>query len=247
MAHARLGHGNRAVELLRLLNPVEHARTVADVERYRVEPYVVAADVYRLEGFVGRGGWTWYTGSSGWLYRTWIEEVLGVKREGDRLRVRPILHSDWRECTVWYRWGETGATVYEIRIQQDGAMPEGRDGHLAESGTRVEVDGEAIAGDGWIRLRDDGAHHTVRVRVASAVPSQTAANSLVPGSDRHMPGASSDEAQTPNDDVAASSIGGVARSGSSRTQSPRSGRPGSLSGRPAEPVESRDKADLGPA
>ncbi|MGH2367239.1 MAG: GH36-type glycosyl hydrolase domain-containing protein, partial [Chloroflexota bacterium] len=90
MAFARRGQGNRAVELLRLLNPVEHARTPEDVDRYKVEPYVVAADVYNLAGHVGRGGWTWYTGSSGWMYRVWLEEVLGFKLRGDRLTLDPV-------------------------------------------------------------------------------------------------------------------------------------------------------------
>ena len=77
MAFARLGDGDRAVKLLQMLNPIEHSRTPEDYAVYRTEPYVVAADVYSLESQMGRGGWTWYTGSAAWMYRVWLEEVLG--------------------------------------------------------------------------------------------------------------------------------------------------------------------------
>ena len=79
MAMARKGEGNRAVQLLRMLNPIEHARDSEAVWHYGVEPYVVAADVYRLPGRVGQGGWSWYTGSAAWMYRAWIEEVMGYR------------------------------------------------------------------------------------------------------------------------------------------------------------------------
>ena len=107
MAFARRGDGDRAVDLLRLLNPVEHAREPESVIRYKVEPYVVAADVYNLEGHVGRGGWTWYTGSSGWLYRVWLEEVLGLKLGGDRLRFDPVIPATWDNLILRYRHGST--------------------------------------------------------------------------------------------------------------------------------------------
>src|SRR5690606_27154801 len=95
LAYARLGEGGKAVGILDLLNPVEHARTEEAVDRYKGEPYVIAADVYSLAGSEGRSGWTWYTGSAGWLYRTWIEDVLGVQLRGDRLHVRPVLGERW--------------------------------------------------------------------------------------------------------------------------------------------------------
>ena len=89
MAMARKGDGERAVQLLRMLNPIEHARDAEAVWHYGVEPYVVAADVYRLPGRVGQGGWSWYTGSAAWMYRAWIEEVLGLQVQNGQMRVNP--------------------------------------------------------------------------------------------------------------------------------------------------------------
>ena len=83
------GDGDKAVRLLRMLNPVEHARDEKDCERYKVEPYVVPGDVYSLAGNVGRGGWTWYTGAAAWTYRVWLEEILGFHRRGDILTINP--------------------------------------------------------------------------------------------------------------------------------------------------------------
>ena len=91
MAFARVGDGDKAVRLLRMLNPIEHAREDEDRERYKVEPYVMAGDVYSLAGHVGRGGWTWYTGAAAWTYRVWLEEVLGFRRRGDTLTINPII------------------------------------------------------------------------------------------------------------------------------------------------------------
>ena len=90
MAFAALGEGDKATELFSLINPINHARTRAGVQRYKVEPYVVAADVYSVAPHVGRGGWTWYTGSAGWMYRAGIEAILGLRLEGDFLRARPL-------------------------------------------------------------------------------------------------------------------------------------------------------------
>ena len=85
-AHARLGQAGKAEGLFALINPVNHARSEAEVQRYRVEPYVVAADVYSVPPHVGRGGWTWYTGAAGWLYRAGLEAILGITREGNQLK-----------------------------------------------------------------------------------------------------------------------------------------------------------------
>ncbi|MBB4144822.1 GH36-type glycosyl hydrolase domain-containing protein [Rhizobium rhizoryzae] len=95
LALARLGRGDDAWKAFRLLNPVNHALGKDDADRYRVEPYVVAADVYGAGDLTGRGGWTWYTGSAGWLYRAAVEGILGIQREGDRLFVRPALPTEW--------------------------------------------------------------------------------------------------------------------------------------------------------
>src|SRR5207244_11943772 len=95
MAFARRGDGDKAVRLLRMLNPVERAREEESCERYKVEPYVMAGDVYSLADHVGRGGWTWYTGAAAWIYRVWVEEVLGFQRHGDTLKIHPAIPNDW--------------------------------------------------------------------------------------------------------------------------------------------------------
>jgi cyclic beta-1,2-glucan synthetase len=128
-----LGEGDRAVALLSLLNPIHHASTRPLAERYQVEPYVVAADVYDAPGHVGRGGWTWYTGAAGWMYRILIEHVLGVRREGQRLAVDPCVARAWKAFEVTYRDGEG-----EIHI-----LVENPDG--VEHGVRrVEIDGREL-------------------------------------------------------------------------------------------------------
>jgi cyclic beta-1,2-glucan synthetase len=145
-ATALLGDGDRAFELYQMINPLTHARDAAEVERYKVEPYVVAADVYTADGQLGRGGWTWYTGSASWLYRVGLESILGFTKTGDRLRIVPRVPRGWHEYTITYRYG---ASTYTIVIRPG---PE----------SSVEVDGR-VADDGSIALVDDGAAHEVRV------------------------------------------------------------------------------------
>ena len=158
-AYAKSGQGRKAVETLRLLNPVEHARTPDALNRYKVEPYVVAADVYNLEGHVGRGGWTWYTGSCGWMYRAWIEGVLGFDRRGDKLRINPSLPPDWKTCRITYRHGQT---PFIIEIDN----PQGVESGIAS----VEMDGVVLEGL-EIPLTDDGGTHRVVVRIGRIEPS----------------------------------------------------------------------------
>ncbi len=117
MAFAALGDRSRAWELLAMINPVNHGRTREETATYKVEPYVVAADVYAVSPHTGRGGWTWYTGSAGWMYRLILESLLGLRREGDRLRFTPCLPGDWEAFSVHYRYGET---VYHINVLQRG-------------------------------------------------------------------------------------------------------------------------------
>jgi cellobiose phosphorylase len=115
MAFAMMGENNRAWELFDLLNPVNHGATAKKIAGYKVEPYVVAADVYAVAPHVGRGGWTWYTGSAGWMYRLVVETLLGVNREGDQLRLTPRLRAEWPGYKVHYRFRET---VYHITISR---------------------------------------------------------------------------------------------------------------------------------
>ncbi|HVU16902.1 MAG TPA: glucoamylase family protein [Candidatus Didemnitutus sp.] len=148
MAFALRGDHERAWEVFRMLNPVNHGATETAATTYRVEPYVVAADVYGVPPHTGRGGWTWYTGSAGWMYRLVTETLLGVHRVGDRLRLEPRLPRDWPGCKVHYRFHQT---VYHIAITRadDPAAP-----------SRLQVDGVAVEGISF-PLRDDRQEHHV--------------------------------------------------------------------------------------
>jgi len=153
IAAARARRGNQAVNLLRMINPIEHAKDSAGVERYQLEPYVLAGDVYRLGGRVGEGGWSWYTGSAAWMYQAWIDEVLGLKRRGDRLKVDPVIPDWWDGFTVRYRHGEA---VYWIEVRNPEAVSSGV--------AWIEVDGRRLD-DGWIRLDPGPVKHRVAVRM----------------------------------------------------------------------------------
>ncbi len=112
-AHAKLGQAERAHQIFSLLNPINHSRTEQEARTYRVEPYVIAADVYSVAPHVGRGGWTWYTGSAGWMYRAGLEAILGVSREGPLLRIKPCVPASWTEFEFATQFG---ATRYEIKL-----------------------------------------------------------------------------------------------------------------------------------
>lgn len=107
MAFAALGDSGRAWELLTMINPVNHGGSAKGIGTYKVEPYVVMADVYAVPPHTGRGGWTWYTGAAGWMYRLIVESFLGLRLEGDKLHVAPCLPADWEGFTVHYRYRET--------------------------------------------------------------------------------------------------------------------------------------------
>ncbi len=115
MAFARLGDSRRAWELFTMINPVNHARSTEETATYKVEPYVVAADVYAVPPHTGRGGWTWYTGSAAWMYRLIVESLLGLRLEVDKLRFAPCLPADWKGFKMHYRYRET---VYHIAVLQ---------------------------------------------------------------------------------------------------------------------------------
>ncbi|QVL35638.1 GH36-type glycosyl hydrolase domain-containing protein [Aminirod propionatiphilus] len=153
MAMARSGNGTRATEILRLLNPIEHSREPQALWRYGVEPYVVAADIYRLPEQVGRGGWSWYTGSAAWMYRAWVEEILGLNVRGDTLELAPVIPGWWDGFQIRYRHGEAH---YEIEV----ANPD----HCERGVASVEIDGQPVRG-GIIGLSKDRGKHRVRVRM----------------------------------------------------------------------------------
>jgi cellobiose phosphorylase len=155
MAFAMLGDRQRAWELLAMINPVRHAETADAVAVYKIEPYVVAADVYALPPHIGRGGWSWYTGSAGWMYRLILETLLGVTLEEDKLRLAPRIPADWTTYAVDYRYRDT---TYHITVTQ-ADVPEGD--------STLTVDGVAQA-EPVITLVDDGAHHAVEMRLHRA-------------------------------------------------------------------------------
>ena len=158
MAFAALGDAARAWELTAMINPLNHARTPEGLGTYKVEPYVVAADVYALAPHTGRGGWTWYTGSAGWMYRLVIESLLGLMLEGDRLRFAPCLPPTWNEFAVRYRYRET---YYEIVVRRTEMM-----GDEDSDAARVTIDGVLQEG-AFAFLVDDQQEHRVDVHVAS--------------------------------------------------------------------------------
>src|SRR6185503_1096969 len=126
--------GDRAGELFSLLNPINHASTRAGLHRYRVEPYVAAADVYAVWPHTGRGGWTWYTGSASWMYRAGLESVLGFKLRGDRLQIDPCIPRGWREYELSYRFG---SAHYHLFVENPHGLNRGI--------SKLEVDGEIQA------------------------------------------------------------------------------------------------------
>jgi cyclic beta-1,2-glucan synthetase len=158
MAMARLGSGDEAVELFHMLNPINHTRTPAGVERYRAEPYVVAGDVYAHPGHAGRGGWTWYTGAAGWLYRAGLERILGLRRRGATLAVDPCIPASWPGFEV--RW-KHGASVYEIVVENPH--------HACRGVGVVELDG-VVVDSRKVPLVDDGGVHRVRAVLGDGTP-----------------------------------------------------------------------------
>jgi cyclic beta-1,2-glucan synthetase len=159
MAFAALGDSRRAWELIPMLNPIKHSMSSEAVAVYKVEPYAVAADIYALSPHTGRGGWTWYTGSSAWMYRLIMESLLGLKLEIDRLRFSPCLPADWNTYKVHYRYRET---VYHISILQTLA---------AKDAISISVDGIEQDEDS-IHLVDDRKEHEVKVRLFTKQSSQ---------------------------------------------------------------------------
>jgi cyclic beta-1,2-glucan synthetase len=161
MAIAHLGSGDEAVELFHMLNPINHTRTPADVERYQVEPYVVPADVYTHPAHIGRGGWTWYTGSAAWMYRLGLESILGLRRRGRRFSIAPCIPGSWDGFSLRWRHGQS---LYEITVENPGRRNRG----VAEA----VLDGAPVEPQA-IPLIDDGAVHRLRVVMGEPAPGAT--------------------------------------------------------------------------
>jgi len=150
LAFALLGDGDRAGELFSILNPINHASTREGVHRYKVEPYVVCADVYSSPELVGRGGWTWYTGSAGWMYRTAVEGILGLRLRGGILSIDPCIPRGWTGFEITY---EYGSSRYRIAVENPRGVSTGV--------SRATLDGREISGTPCeITLVDDGTHHS---------------------------------------------------------------------------------------
>ena len=158
LAFAALGDGDKAGELFALLNPINHASTRAGVHRYKVEPYVVAADIYAEPPHVGRGGWTWYTGSAGWMYRAGIEWILGFRLRGTMLYLDPCIPRAWRGFATRF-------SLSLVALRNRRRKSARRD----TGGGVCELDGAPLAGGSMpIPLADDGATHQVRVVLGAA-------------------------------------------------------------------------------
>ena len=153
LAFALLGDGDRAVALFSLLNPINHSSTRASIDRYKVEPYVVCADVYSAPSHVGRGGWTWYTGSAGWMYRTAVEGILGITLKGTTLCIDPCIPHSWSGFEVTYK---RGAAQYQIVVDNPLGVCRGV--------VRAVVDERDITAQPCeLKLIDDGAYHYARI------------------------------------------------------------------------------------
>ena len=155
MAFAALGDAERAWELFTMIDPVNHAKSPDAIAVYKTEPYVLASDVYALAPHTGRGGWTWYTGSAGWMYQFILESLLGLRLEADKLHVAPCVPADWNSFQVHYRYRET---VYHITVLQTS---------VADGGPRLTVDGVELPGPA-IPMVDDRRQHAVEVRIHAA-------------------------------------------------------------------------------
>jgi len=157
MAFALMGENERAWDLFALLNPIHHGSTPQQIATYKVEPYVIAADVYAVAPHVGRGGWTWYTGSAGWMYRLLIETLLGVNLAGDQLRLTPRLPKGWTSCKVHYRYRQTVYHISITRLVADSADAD-----------QLFLDGKELAAQ-TVPLVDDRREHSVEFKVWNPV------------------------------------------------------------------------------
>jgi cyclic beta-1,2-glucan synthetase len=152
IAFAGLGDGDKACELFQMLNPITHTSSRASVQRYKVEPYVVAGDVYAEPPHVGRGGWTWYSGSAGWLYRAGMESILGFRVRGTMLSIDPCIPRNWPTYSATFRYR---SATYQIQVNNPSSVSRGV--------ASISLDGRILAARANIPLVDDGATHQVLV------------------------------------------------------------------------------------
>lgn len=148
-----LGLGDKASEYFKMINPIEHARTKEAVNKYKVEPYVLAADVYGIGNLAGRGGWTWYTGSSSWLYKAGIETILGLRIEKGMLSLQPCIDKEWKEYSIIYQYK---SSTYYIKVKNPNGKNTG-----VES---FKVNGEEIE-EKQVKLIDNGKRYEIEVKM----------------------------------------------------------------------------------
>ncbi|GAN54039.1 GH36-type glycosyl hydrolase domain-containing protein [Tanticharoenia sakaeratensis] len=163
MAVASLGDGDRAQALFHTLNPVNHARTPEEVARYHLEPYVVAADIYSTEPHVGRGGWSWYTGSAGWMQRVGTEFILGIQIRGDSLLIDPCIPRGWPDFEATIRWRRTS---YHVSVFNPM--------HVCRGVSQIKLDGNALSVTNIVNLVDDGGRHEVDVQLGGRLQAAAA-------------------------------------------------------------------------
>jgi cellobiose phosphorylase len=160
IAFAKMGDGDRAWELFRLINPIKHAESQRESFRYKLEPYVIAADVYTAPSHVGRGGWSWYTGSGGWMYRAGLEYILGFKKHADAIVMDPCIPRNWREYAIDYRYMDSD---YSIMVYN----PHG----LSRGNCAIRVDGVSVSGNRFTLVNDGAAHEvTVTIQPMDEIP-----------------------------------------------------------------------------
>ncbi len=153
MAYTKLGFGDKATKLYEMIDPINHSNTIEKVNIYKLEPYVIAADIYSNKDMLGRGGWSWYTGSSSWFYKIGIENILGFKIENGILTVNPCIKSDWKEYEIRYRYGKSS---YLIKVYN----PDGKNTGVKE----VKVNG-VVQEKNEIILKDDGVNYDVEIKM----------------------------------------------------------------------------------
>jgi cyclic beta-1,2-glucan synthetase len=151
IAYAKLGEGDMAYKLFRILNPANHAHVFSASMKYRLEPYVMPADVYSGFPYAGSGGWSWYTGSAGWMYQALIRWILGVRRKGDRLFINPVIPREWKEYSLEYRHGET---KYFIKVENPDGISRGK--------IYITHNGQDVTDEGIV-LCDDNSEHKIKV------------------------------------------------------------------------------------
>ena len=152
-AFAMMGEGDKALKLFNMINPINHTRTQLECSKYKVEPYVIVADIYGIEPHVGRGGWSWYTGSSGWIYKIGLEHILGFRVQNDRLYIKPCIPRDWSSYNIEYKYIDT---VYTIKVKNPYKLNVG--------GIHIQIDGHDIKEE-YINLVNDKKMHLVQVEL----------------------------------------------------------------------------------